>query len=138
MRQDRERRQSTIVVHPPLGTGLETRFDRKSGEVTRTFRLLGLRVPLKRHIPFSRVARVAVVPRSIGPAQNDRVGMGAARMQAYVFEVALVLEGGKLVKLGKTTGPSHPFYSDRKGALGTAEAIAAELKRFIGLPTTSN
>ncbi|GAG30268.1 unnamed protein product, partial [marine sediment metagenome] len=53
-----------VTFRPRLGTGWETVLNHMDREITMQFKVIGLRLPLKRRVPYSEVVRIGSVSKS--------------------------------------------------------------------------
>jgi hypothetical protein len=129
----------SMVIRFRLGTGWETTVDDLIREVWLRFKLLGLALPVKKRIPFSEVAHVAVVCRESwwsrgiegtwilhgawGP--GTRVERTPMPTKGWRYDLLLTERGGRTYKI------------ETLKSLHTANELAGRLRRRLGLPSAN-
>jgi hypothetical protein len=129
-----------MVIRPRLGTGWEITVDDLTREVRLQVKFLGLALPVKRRIPFSKVAHVAVVCRE---SWWSRAGGPFGNVQGFImFGIA---SGNEPREPMPTKGWRYDLLMTEKGGRTTrlevlkspdaANGLATQLRRRVGLPT---
>jgi len=121
-----------IIIHPQWGTGWQTVLDQRSQEITMQLCILGLKLPLRRKLPYSQVRHIATVSRetwwsrvwlehSIANPQ-ERSPMPH---RGWVYDILMTVKGGKKpIKIGTVKSPD------------IASEIEREVKQRLGLAET--
>jgi hypothetical protein len=130
-----------MLIRPCLGTGWETTVSESTQEVRLRFKLVGLPLPIKKRVPFSEVAHVAVVCRESwwswagggwsGWAGIILFGMGSSETRSEM----------------PTKGWRYDLLMDQKGGHKTrlevlkssdaAYDLVGQLRQRLGLPSVN-
>ena len=109
-----------IALHPHGRTGWETVLNQMDRHITMQLKVVGLRLPLKRRIPFPQVVRVASLcreswwsrygtgggnwPAFPGPGGEPLIITNPTRLpmpdKGWRYDILLTAKGGKTIKIG--------------------------------------
>jgi len=120
-----------IAFHPQWGMGWETTLNHADQYITMQRKVLGLKMPFKRKIPFNSIAKAFTRAR---PLRRNKAGARAAQMskrplhtlrEGWAFDFFITPAGGREVRIG-TLKHSDPWPD-----------IEAQLRRSLGLEETA-
>ncbi|MBM4463064.1 MAG: hypothetical protein FJ012_06960 [Chloroflexi bacterium] len=131
-----------IVLRPHRRTGWETVLNQSDRHITMQLKVFGLRLPLKRRIPFSQVVRVARFSRESwwsrygtgggnwpafpGPGGGPVIITNPSRLpmpdKGWRYDILLTVRRGKTIKIGTV-----------KSAV-LANEVEQECRERLGLP----
>jgi hypothetical protein len=130
-----------MTIRPRLGTGWETTVNNMTKEVWLRFKILGLALPVKKRIPFSKVVHVAVVCRESwwsragdpwGFWQNFVMfGIGSLNARTpmptkgWRYDLLMTQKGGQTIKIDTVKSPH------------TADDLVGQLRLRLGLPSAN-
>jgi hypothetical protein len=121
-----------ITIHPQWGTGWSTVLDQTRQEMTMQPCILGLKLPLRRRVPYAQIGRISSVCREtwwsriwLAHGIGNPEELSPMPNKGWVYDLLLTVKGSrKPIEIGTVKSPN------------TASNLVEECRRRLGLSET--